>query len=82
MLKISALLETYHVRAAQQVRNVIQVSSNAAGFAFYFVLIIIKIIIINIHNISTQAYLVLFDNGGGNLERDFISVLSFEMLSA
>ena len=30
----------------------------------------------------SQAYLVLFDNGGGNLERDFSSAQSFEMLSA
>ena len=30
----------------------------------------------------TQAYLVIFDNGGGNLERDFSSVRAFEMLSA
>ena len=30
----------------------------------------------------TQAYLVLFDNGGGNLERDFSSARAFEMLSA
>ena len=26
-----------------------------------------------ITRLVTQAYLVLFDNGGGNLERDFIS---------
>ena len=32
--------------------------------------------------IITQAYLVLFDNGGGNLERDFSSGRVFEMLSA
>ena len=30
----------------------------------------------------TQAYLVIFDNGGGNLERDFSSARAFEMLSA
>ena len=30
----------------------------------------------------TQAYLVIFDNGGGNLERDFNSARAFEMLSA
>ena len=29
-----------------------------------------------------QAYLVIFDNGGGNLERDFSSARAFEMLSA
>ena len=29
----------------------------------------------------TQAYLVIFDNGGGNLERDFSSGRAFEMLS-
>ena len=28
----------------------------------------------------TQAYLVIFDNGGGNLERDFSSARAFEML--
>ena len=32
--------------------------------------------------IITQAYLALFDNGGGNLERDFSTVRAFEMLSA
>ena len=32
--------------------------------------------------IITQAYLALFDNGGGNLERDFSSARAFEMLSA
>ena len=30
----------------------------------------------------TQAYLVLSDSGGGNLERDFSSARAFEMLSA
>ena len=30
----------------------------------------------------TQAYLFLFDNGGGNLERDFNSTRAFEMISA
>ena len=30
----------------------------------------------------TQAYLVIFDNGGGNLERNFSSARAFEMLSA
>ena len=30
----------------------------------------------------TQAYLDIFDNGGGNLERDFSSSRAFEMLSA
>ena len=30
----------------------------------------------------TQAYLVIFDNGGGNLERVFSSARAFEMLSA
>ena len=30
----------------------------------------------------TQAYLALFNNGGGNLERDFSSARAFEMLSA
>ena len=30
----------------------------------------------------TQAYLVIFDNGGGNLERDFSSARASEMLSA
>ena len=30
----------------------------------------------------TQAYLVIFDNGGRNLERDFSSARAFEMLSA
>ena len=30
----------------------------------------------------TQAYLVIFNNGGGNLERDFSSARAFEMLSA
>ena len=29
----------------------------------------------------TQAYLVIFDNGGGNLERDFSSARALEMLS-
>ena len=29
-----------------------------------------------------QAYLVIFDNGGGNLERDVSSARAFEMLSA
>ena len=28
----------------------------------------------------TQAYLVLFDNGGGNRERDFSSCLSYHKL--
>ena len=32
--------------------------------------------------IITQAYLALFDNGGGNLERDFSSARAFKMLSA
>ena len=32
--------------------------------------------------IITEAYLALFDNGGGNLERDFSSARDFEMLSA
>ena len=30
----------------------------------------------------TQAYHVLFDNGGGNLEREFSSARAFDMLSA
>ena len=30
----------------------------------------------------TPAYLVKFDNGGGNLESDFSSAGAFEMLSA
>ena len=30
----------------------------------------------------TQAYLVIFYNGGRNLERDFSSARAFEMLSA
>ena len=30
----------------------------------------------------TQAYLVIFDNGGGNLKGDFSSPRAFEMLSA
>ena len=30
----------------------------------------------------TQAYLVIFDNGGGNLERDFSSARAFDLLSA
>ena len=30
----------------------------------------------------TQAHLVIFDNGGGNLERDFSSARAFEMLFA
>ena len=30
----------------------------------------------------TQAYLVIFDNGGGNLERDFSSAPASELLSA
>ena len=30
----------------------------------------------------TQAYLVIFDNGGGNLVRDLSSARAFEMLSA
>ena len=30
----------------------------------------------------TQAYLVIFDDGGGNFERDFSSARAFEMLSA
>ena len=29
--------------------------------------------------IITQAYLALFDNGGGNLELDFSSARAFEM---
>ena len=48
----SALLDTYHVRVAQKVSNVIQVCSNMAGFVFYFVLIIIKS--------SSLNYLFLF----------------------
>ena len=32
--------------------------------------------------IITQAYLALFDNGGGNLERDFSFARAFEKLSA
>ena len=30
----------------------------------------------------SQAFFVIFDNGGGNLERDFCSARAFEMLSA
>ena len=30
----------------------------------------------------SQAHLATFDNGGGNLERDFSSARAFEMLSA
>ena len=43
-------------------------------------------IFINVFHVQafviTQAYLVIFDNGGGNLERDFSSARAFEMLSA
>ena len=31
---------------------------------------------------SYSSNLVLFDNGGGNLERDFSSARAFEILSA
>ena len=35
-----------------------------------------------VYYIYIYAYLVIFDNGGGNLERDFSSARAFEMLSA
>ena len=43
---------------------------------------IMRYVIIVHYIFITQAYLVIFDNGGGNLERDFSSARAFEMLSA
>ena len=66
-------------------------------YAIYYILYIIYIYILLLNywrkrfsvtlqtfnaRLITQAYLVIFDNGGGNLERDFCSARAFEMLSA
>ena len=48
---------------------------------FIYIYMLYKLFAIN-SRLITQAYLVIFDNGGGNLERDFCSARAFEMLSA